>query len=303
MPKIRGIPQPPPEPPSAPGWYPDLANALRQRYWDGSEWTDQFRLAPKGSPSTPAPSLSRTDACPDCGGMVSQRAATCPHCGAPVAEPSSRPVSNPPPGMYPDPEEPGRSRFWDGSSWATPEPERGALGSLEPQLQSTIRVSYLLVLGAVLAGGVAAVTATRASAEGGVIWTGGALVALGLLYQASRMRSAAVKASRAASALDPSVKPRRMLPFVGVVLLSVAAVAAAAGVTLAIELSQSPDTAGLQVGDCVDESAGGSLAEIPCTDAAAEWRVTNLVQDAASCPADYAFDFNATLPYACLSPA
>lgn len=27
-----------------PGWYPDVHNSLRERYWDGQAWKDEFRL-------------------------------------------------------------------------------------------------------------------------------------------------------------------------------------------------------------------------------------------------------------------
>ena len=33
-------PSPPPPPSGAPGWYADPAGEPRQRYWDGSAWSD-----------------------------------------------------------------------------------------------------------------------------------------------------------------------------------------------------------------------------------------------------------------------
>lgn len=35
-----------------PGWYPDPQAADQQRYWDGTQWTDQF------APKAPTPAMS-----------------------------------------------------------------------------------------------------------------------------------------------------------------------------------------------------------------------------------------------------
>jgi uncharacterized protein len=37
--------EPPPAPPSAPGWYPDPAGSAAHRYWDGTRWTDALSSA------------------------------------------------------------------------------------------------------------------------------------------------------------------------------------------------------------------------------------------------------------------
>ena len=49
-----------------------------------------------------------TTQCGDCGGVISPRAGTCPHCGAPLRQP---------PGWYADPDNPGRTLYWDGMAW------------------------------------------------------------------------------------------------------------------------------------------------------------------------------------------
>lgn len=43
MGRLRGANSPPP-PSLEQGWYPDVTNRHRVRYWDGEAWTDRFRL-------------------------------------------------------------------------------------------------------------------------------------------------------------------------------------------------------------------------------------------------------------------
>lgn len=35
------------------GWYPDPYDRARERYWNGSEWTDDYRPAPSAEPGPP----------------------------------------------------------------------------------------------------------------------------------------------------------------------------------------------------------------------------------------------------------
>ena len=39
-------------PQTPPGWYPDPSGSGRQRYWDGSQWTEQYEGGGAGSPAT-----------------------------------------------------------------------------------------------------------------------------------------------------------------------------------------------------------------------------------------------------------
>ena len=84
MTKLRGKPAPPPRG-GQPGWYSDPTNRRRERYWDGNQWTDQFRLPSAAGVTKHAGTLAETprgtEACLDCGREVGLTARTCPHCG------------------------------------------------------------------------------------------------------------------------------------------------------------------------------------------------------------------------------
>lgn len=72
------------------GWYPDQSQPGRQRYFDGTRWTDNYYHGTAGTP---------------------------PMCAAPPAD-LSRAATQPPAGWYPDSDAPlARRRYWDGLQW------------------------------------------------------------------------------------------------------------------------------------------------------------------------------------------
>jgi hypothetical protein len=72
------------------GWYPDHYNPERERYWNGTQWTDDYR--PRAAPPSPEaapggwgaavtapPEFTRP--CPFCAELVKGTAVVCRHCG------------------------------------------------------------------------------------------------------------------------------------------------------------------------------------------------------------------------------
>ena len=45
---------------SAPGWYPDPDNSLQKRYWNGSQWTNNYQMAPDGADAWQSEEYSRS---------------------------------------------------------------------------------------------------------------------------------------------------------------------------------------------------------------------------------------------------
>jgi hypothetical protein len=147
----------------APGWYGDPEGSPFRRYWDGTTWTsletgDMSAFAPDAT--SPAPPGFYTDP----GGSSTKRSwdghawgdlqveTPAPYVAPPVPRsvattPSSSPIESQiytppprperepvpyvvPPGMYPDPEDETKLRFWNGNDWAPAQKPSGGLFSL-----------------------------------------------------------------------------------------------------------------------------------------------------------------------------
>jgi membrane protease YdiL (CAAX protease family) len=83
----------PPGPPA--GWFPDPAEPVRQRWWDGRRWTEHVAL----------------------GGLVLPQAVPLGQADDPGAGPA----------WHPDPVAPKRLRWWDGGTWTDQVAEGGAV--------------------------------------------------------------------------------------------------------------------------------------------------------------------------------
>lgn len=152
-------------------------------------------------------------------------------------------------------------------------------------IRSAVIRSYVFLGIAVLVGLVAAVSAGRAAAQGGLVWTGGGLLAAGLLYVAFRSNLSAVRASKALTALAP-VEPRRsIVPFL---LASLAAIAVVAFTGLTVWGSGARS---LAIGDCVQDTASG-VERVDCSSNVASWRVTGQVTAPSDCPPTSSGDIN-----------
>ena len=167
-----------------------------------------------------------------------------------------------------------------GTQWSTSEtgealPAAFAL-ALNQEIRSALIRSYVFLGIAAAIGLVAAVTAAHAAAEGGVVWTGGGLVAAGLVYVAFRNNLSAVQASKALSTRFPDQARRHIYPFL---LASVSAVVLIGAIGWTFWSSQ----ASLEVGDCVFETAAG-VERIDCAADLALWRVSTKVTAPSECP-------------------
>jgi hypothetical protein len=76
------------------GWYPDHYNPERERYWSGTEWTDDYRPRPAppsqeattgGWATSEAAPPEYTRPCPFCAEPVKNTAVVCRHCGRDLA--------------------------------------------------------------------------------------------------------------------------------------------------------------------------------------------------------------------------
>ncbi|MGU3652520.1 DUF2510 domain-containing protein [Mycolicibacterium sp. A43C] len=72
------------------GWFPDPSNAARQRYYDGTQWTEHYHYSTNPTPLSAAKPQK------------------------PAAE---VPSTTPPAGWYSDPDGQIRRRYWDGYQW------------------------------------------------------------------------------------------------------------------------------------------------------------------------------------------
>lgn len=80
------------------GWYLDPRTAGQMRWWDGQKWSEETR--PAGTqPEGPA--------------SVQQR----PNRPVQSQQPRQAQPTAPPPGWHPDPSDPNKLRWWDGSRW------------------------------------------------------------------------------------------------------------------------------------------------------------------------------------------
>lgn len=90
------------------GWYPDPHNAAGRRYWDGDDWTERTD-APAAAPNIPALTVVELD-------KQSSAVSTSAEYGS---------------GWYPDPQQQGVQRYWDGTAWTqhtAPAVHRAAFG-------------------------------------------------------------------------------------------------------------------------------------------------------------------------------
>jgi hypothetical protein len=88
-----------------PGWYDSQHGG--QRYWDGEHWTDQRRESAVA--------------------LATEEAAT--------TDETATPAASPPASWYPDAENPGGQRYWDGEHWTeqrTPPPPPPGAGAVAP---------------------------------------------------------------------------------------------------------------------------------------------------------------------------
>jgi hypothetical protein len=138
------MPDEPPKPEPAAGWYDDPEVPGGERYWDGSKWTDQRR--PPERPDEPPP----------------------PEPPPPEPPPPEPPPPEPPTpaaaaGWYDDPEVPGDERYWDGSKWTgqrRPSESKGRLRSWYSSLSRGVQWLVAVVVGAgAVAGAIGAILA------------------------------------------------------------------------------------------------------------------------------------------------
>ncbi|HWL45887.1 MAG TPA: DUF2510 domain-containing protein [Ilumatobacter sp.] len=100
------------------GWYPDPEGSTRLRWWEGDDWTNQYRAYPSNE---------------EAGGAYEVAAAALG--GAPASGAAT-------PGWYLDPAGGGGQRFWDGSNWTDRLRQGGdAAGQQAGQMVDQVRIA------------------------------------------------------------------------------------------------------------------------------------------------------------------
>jgi hypothetical protein len=100
------VSRPPPSPQISAGWFPDPSGQAPERYWDGTQWTDQLRGQPAQQISAgwfPDPSGQAPERYWDGTQWTDQLR------GQPAQQISA--------GWFPDPSGQAPERYWDGTQW------------------------------------------------------------------------------------------------------------------------------------------------------------------------------------------
>ena len=207
--------------------------------------------------------------------------------------------ARPTPGFYPDPWKQNLERWWDGKKWTpqtraveqtSPPDDMTGDASSEASIEDALvqlseavaavqalRVRAFVQLGlATLIGFVPAFMFGEAAAHGGVVWTGGALLAAVLLFAALRNTWRANKADRELSALLGDIRTGSSALFLVCVALALVLVGGLAW------YRYDTGTAPLAVGDCVTSESAG-LETVSCSSPDAAWRISSEVSSAAAC--------------------
>jgi hypothetical protein len=96
------------------GWYPD-PEGTRLRWWDGTDWTDRFRIGP--SAGSPPRGQAPTPVGANHGGSQGHAA----------------------PGWYPDPAGGPRPRWWDGRGWTDQLGQPGQAAAIVGEVGAAVR--------------------------------------------------------------------------------------------------------------------------------------------------------------------
>lgn len=84
---------------------------------------------------------------------------------------------SPAPGWYPDPSDPGKRIYWDGTAWSTPAPSEADKSNSGKKAAVAIGVCVLVVIGLVMS-----MQSISLLTGSGPVWTGVAVVAAGTAF-------------------------------------------------------------------------------------------------------------------------